>query len=70
MSLKRVFVLLQSGSICVYKVQNRDTATLDKLQYSKQLKDFENKSLTQSIKAMTMCSIKPPMTDDEVFSEL
>jgi len=70
MALRRVFVLLETGSICVYKVHNRDTATLDKLQYSKQLKDYEGKSLTQSITAMTMGSIKPPMIDCEIFSEL
>ncbi len=31
MSLQRVFILLQNGSICVYRVHKRDTATLEKL---------------------------------------
>lgn len=30
-ALKRVFVLLENGSFCVYRVQHRDTATLEKL---------------------------------------
>ena len=46
MYLKRVFVLLQTGSICVYKVHDRETATLEKLQFPKELKDFEGKSLS------------------------
>lgn len=33
MSLRRVLLLLASGSLCVYKVHNRETATLDKLQF-------------------------------------
>ena len=45
MSLQRVFVLLQTGSICVYKVSN-ETATLEKLQFPKELRDYEGKSLT------------------------
>ena len=31
MALKRVFVLLETGTICVYKVHKRETATLEKL---------------------------------------
>ena len=31
MMLKRVFVFLQSGIFCVYKVDGRETATLEKL---------------------------------------
>lgn len=46
MSLKRVFVLLQTGSLCVYKVHDRETATLEKLQFPKELKDYEGKSLS------------------------
>ena len=34
MSMRRVLLLLASGSLCVYKVHNRETATLDKLQFS------------------------------------
>ena len=46
MNLKRVFVLLETGTICVYKVYKRETATLEKIQFPKQLKDYEGKSLS------------------------
>ena len=46
MSLRRVFLLLASGSLCVYKVHNRETATLDKLVLSHHLKDYEGKKLS------------------------
>ena len=35
MVLKRVFVLLETGTICVYKVHKRETATLEKIQFPK-----------------------------------
>ena len=44
--LKRVFVFLQSGTFCVYKVDGRETATLEKLQFPKQLIDYEKKPLS------------------------
>ena len=69
MALKRVFVFLQSGTFCVYKVEGRETATLEKLQKNKQLKDYEGKSLTQTITALILCSLKPPETDNEIFGE-
>ena len=31
MALKRVFVFLQTGTFCVYKVEDRETATLENL---------------------------------------
>ena len=46
MALKRVFVFLQSGIFCVYKVEGRDTATLEKLQMPEKLRDYEGKKLT------------------------
>jgi hypothetical protein len=46
MALKRVFVLLETGTICVYKVHKRETATLEKIQFPKQLKDYEGKALS------------------------
>ena len=35
MALKRVFVFLKTGTFCVYKVDGRETATLEKLQFPK-----------------------------------
>ena len=70
MAVQRVFVLLASGSLCVYNTRNRDTATMDKLQHSKQLKDYEGKNLSQQITAMNIISVEPPCTDCEIFSDL
>lgn len=70
MSLRRVFLLLASGSLCVYKVHNRETATLDKLVLSHHLKDYEGKKLSQQITAMNIISVEPPVFDCEIFSEL
>lgn len=67
MALNRVFLLLGSGSLCVYKVHNRETATLDKLIHYKDFKDYEDKKLSQQITTMTLVSIKPPCTDCEIF---
>ena len=68
-ALKRVFVFLQTGTFCVYKVQDRETATLEKLQFPKQLKDYEGKSLSQAITCLTLCSFEPPQVDSEIFSD-
>ena len=46
MALKRVFVFLNSGTFCIYKVEGRETATLEKLQLPEMLKDYEGKKLT------------------------
>lgn len=63
-------MLLESGNLCVYKVHNRKTATLDKLQFAKDFKDYEGKSLSQKITAMNIISVTPPKTDCEILSEL
>ena len=70
MALNRVFLLLASGSLCVYKAHNRETATLDKLQFSVQIKDYEGKKLSQHITAMNLISVAPPPFDCEIFSDL
>ena len=70
MAIQRVFVLLESGNLCVYKVNNRETATLDKLQFAKDFKDYEGKSLSQKITAMNIISVTPPKTDCEILSEI
>lgn len=43
--LKRMFILLASGTLCIYRA-DRDTAILEKLQYPNMLKDSEGKSIT------------------------
>ena len=69
MALKRVLVFLKTGTFCVYKVEGRETATLEKLQFPKQLKDGEGKSLSQTITALSLCAVAPPKIDSEIFSE-
>ena len=46
MSLRRVIVMLSNGAFCVYRVHRRSTGKLDRMQYSRQIKCYENKSLT------------------------
>ena len=53
----------------MYKVEGRETATLAKLQFPKQLKDGEGKSLSQTITALSLCAMAPPKIDSEIFSE-
>ena len=67
--LKRVFILLASGTLCIYRA-DRDTAILEKLQYPHMLKDSEGKSLTaQHITSMSFASTRPPRYDCEIFTE-
>jgi hypothetical protein len=41
-NMKRMFLLLVSGTLCIYRV-DRDTAILEKLQYPSMIKDSEGK---------------------------
>jgi hypothetical protein len=69
MSLRRVIVMLDNGAFCVYRVHKRSTGKLDMMQYSRQIKCYEKKSLTQEVTCMTIGTIKPPMEDEEIFSK-
>ena len=44
MSINRMFLLLKTGSICVYKI-NKETGTLESLSESKSIKDYEGKNM-------------------------
>ena len=69
MCLKRIFILLQNGNICVYRVHKRDTASLEKLQSANDLKDYEGRGLFGStIKTMDLVTIKPPKFDSEIHT--
>lgn len=71
MALKRMFVLLENGNLCVYRVRYRDTATLEKLQTIKALRDYEGHSiLNQTIVLMTFVSVRPPQYDCEIFADV
>ena len=77
--LDRVFALLATGTICIFNIHS-ETAVLEKLQYTNQLKvgprffsvllqDAEGKKLTQRITFMTFVSVVPPKYDCEIFNE-
>lgn len=44
MSIQRMFLMLKTGSICIYKI-DRETGTLESLSESKSLKDYEGKNM-------------------------
>lgn len=68
MSLNRFFILLASGTICVYKF-DKETAILERLQYPNQLKDTEGRSMSQSITTLGFCNVTPPRYDCEIVRE-
>lgn len=72
MALKRVIVMLENGSFCVYRVHKRSTGKLDSMLYSRSIKSYapESKSLTQKVTCMSLGSIVPPMEDCEIFSKI
>lgn len=70
MSLSRLILLLQNGSICIYKVYNRETATLELMQSAAQLRDADDKNLSnEKITTIMLTNIEPPQTDCELFSD-
>ena len=64
-----MFLLLKSGILCIYNI-DKETGTLEKVQYSKDLKDYEGKSMSQSITFITTAHTEPPQYDCEIFSDL
>lgn len=68
-SIQRMFLLLATGSICVYNVE-KETGTLEKLKESKSLKDYEGKPMSQGITCLDTCYTRPPRHDCEIFSDL
>lgn len=67
-SIKRMFLLLKTGSLCVYEI-GKETGTLEKLQESKNLKDYEGKSMNQGITCITTAYTEPPKYDCEIVSD-
>jgi WD40 repeat protein len=68
MALNRFFILLASGTICVYKF-DKETAILEKLQYPNQLKDSDGRAINQTITTMSFCNVIPPRFDCEIVRE-
>lgn len=66
----RIFVVLQDGTICVYRLEEEgDTAILDKIVESKNLRDHLNRPQVQQITSVTMSEIIPPKFDFEIDTE-
>lgn len=68
MFLNRFFILLASGTICIYKF-DKETAILEKLQYPNQLKDSEGRAMSQIITTLGFCNVMPPRYDWEIVRE-
>ena len=69
MSIQRMFLMLKTGSICIYKI-DKETGTLESLRESKSLKDYEGKNMNQAISCIRNCSIEPPKYDCEIPPDL
>lgn len=60
--LKKIFILLASGTICVYSF-DQETALLEKLQRPEHIKDSDGKSVNQLITTMNFVTVVPPKYD-------
>jgi len=69
MNKDRVFILLTTGTLCIYRFDEGQTAILEKLMHSNEIKDIMQRSLSQSITAVTFCQTIPPKFDCEFFNE-
>jgi catabolite regulation protein CreA len=67
---QRVFILLKTGALCVYRILDTHTSVLEMMQYPNQLKDGSGKSITQAITTMTLASTIPPKYDCELFTKV
>jgi WD40 repeat protein len=66
--LKKIFILLASGTICVYSF-DQETALLEKLQRPEHIKDQDGKSINQVITTMNFVTVVPPKYDCEVLQD-
>lgn len=69
MNLDRIYLVLYTGTICVYRIDETDTSVLERLIYSTDIKDALSKPLSQHITSATFCRTIPPKFDVEVFDE-
>jgi hypothetical protein len=69
MNLDKIFMVLVSGTICVYRIDETETSILEKLLYSNQIKDSFLRNLSQGVTSVTFSSIIPPKVDVEIFNE-
>ena len=69
MNLDRIFLMLVSGTICVYRINQAETAILEKMLQSNMIKDSSTKALNQSVTSICFCSTIPPMFDVDIYNE-
>ena len=69
MNLDRIFIMLVTGTLCIYRFDESETAILEKLMDSNEIKDSLSRSLSQTITAVTFCQTIPPKFDTEIFTE-
>lgn len=61
--------MLVSGTICVYRINQAETAILEKMLQSNMIKDSSTKALNQSVTSICFCSTIPPMFDVDIYNE-
>ena len=71
MNLDRVYLMLVTGTICVYKFDRhkvQEPAQLQQLMETKNIKDSMRRSLNQEVTTMSFCKTIPPMIDEETIN--
>jgi WD40 repeat protein len=69
MNLDRIFLMLVSGTICVYRINQAETAILEKMLQSNMIKDAIGKVLNQSITSICFSATIPPKFDVDIYNE-
>jgi hypothetical protein len=69
MHKQRIFMLLKTGAICIYRILDKETSVLEHMQYPNQIKDATGKAISQAITTMTIASAVPPTYDCELFTK-
>lgn len=69
MNLGRVFLMLISGALCIYRVNEAGTAILERMQHPNQIRDETGKTLSQQVSSITFSSVIPPKFDVEMWND-
>ena len=68
-NIDRIFIVLESGSICIYRIDESNTTILENLLHQNQIKDSLGRNFNQQITSVTFCQTVPPKFDIEIYSE-
>jgi WD40 repeat protein len=69
MNLDRIFLMLVTGALCVYRMNEARTAILEKMLYPNMIKDESGKVLNQVVTSICFTSVIPPKYDVEMWNE-